>query len=184
MSRVRFALVAGILLATAVAFAQTRPPAVAPAAPPTPAADYSGMYAVLQEGEFVQVDFGDEGKLEGFISSYGTLESDKGTFLDRFIKSGTWKEKDVTFLTGAVHGIWYEFKGQVVRGEGKTRAAEGYYLLKGTLTEFTTNDVKELCGGRVQCVWTKVESKDKPVYARSRDVSLKSFPQDLEAPKN
>ena len=66
----------------------------------------------------------------------------------------------------------------------KTRAEEGYYLLKGTLTEYTTNDVKELCGGRVECVWRKMESKDKPVYARSRDVSLKSFPQDLdEAPK-
>jgi hypothetical protein len=180
MSRVKFALTAGIFLAATLACAQAKS-----AAPATnPADDFSGMYAFLQEGEFVQLDFGEAGKLEGFISSYGTLESDKGAFLDRFVKSGSWKDNDVTFLTGSVHGIWYEFKGQVVRGEGKARGAEGYYLLKGTLTEFTTNDVKELCGGRVECVWRKIDSKDKPVYARSRDVSLKSFPQDLDAPKD
>jgi hypothetical protein len=171
-----------LMLATIAITQEKEKPPVPP--PPSATDDYSGMYNFLQEGEFVQLDFGEEGKLQGFISSFGTLESDKGAFLDRFLKSGSWKGHDLSFVTGPVHGTWFEFKGQVVRGEGKTRAEEGYYLLKGTLTEYTSNEVKELCGGRVECAWRKVGDKDKTVYARSRDVSLKSFPQDLdEAPK-
>ena len=182
--RVLRGLAAAIFLAIATAGAAQEP--AKPASPPASASadTYSGMYNFLQDGEFVQLDFGENGKLEGFVSSYGTLDSDKGAFLDRFLKSGSWKESDLTFVTGAVHGSWFEFKGQVTRGEGKTRVDEAYYVLKGTLTEYTTNEVKELCGGRVECAWRKLDDKDRKVYARSREVSLKSFPQDLdEAPR-
>ena len=175
-----------LLVLGVLAGAQEKPkPPSAP--PPAATDDYSGMYTFLQEGEFVQVDFSEGGKLEGFVSSYGTMESDKGAFLDRFFKTGSWKEHDLSFVTGQVHGTWFEFKGQVGRGDAKTRADEGYYVLKGTLTEYTTNAVKELCGGKVECVWRKVsdeKDKDRQAYARSRDVTFKSFPQGLdEAPK-
>jgi hypothetical protein len=32
-----------------------------------------------------------------------------------------------------VHGIWYSFDGQVIRGAESNRAADGFYLLDGTL---------------------------------------------------
>jgi len=62
-----------------------------------------------------------------------------------------------------VHGVWYEFKGTVERGPGKNPGDEAYYLLKGTLSQSTT-DV------------------DKKTSSKSRDVSFKSFPQDMGAP--
>ncbi len=169
-------LVACLLVATA--FAQS---AQKPATPPAnPADDYSGMYTFLQEGEFVQLDIGNDNKVGGFVSSYGNLESDKGAFLDHFIKTGSLKEQELTFTTAPVHGTWYEFKGRIARGDAKNRADEGYYVLKGAVTEFTSNEPKELCGGHVDCVWKKVADK---TYARIRDVTLKSFPQDMDAPR-
>src|SRR4051812_24780582 len=58
----------------------------APSATSVPA--YSGMYTFLKEGEFVQVTVEDEGHVTGFISRFGDGESDQGTFLDQFFKSG------------------------------------------------------------------------------------------------
>src|SRR6266576_2388513 len=52
-----------------------------PPVPKKPAEDYSGMYAFLQDGEFVQVTVEDAGRLTGFVSRYGDLESDRGAFL-------------------------------------------------------------------------------------------------------
>src|SRR5580692_12886627 len=43
----------------------------------TPAADYSGMYSFLREGEFVQITVEDAGKVTGFVSRYGDSESDR-----------------------------------------------------------------------------------------------------------
>lgn len=143
-----------------MAAAQTRP------APPPPAGeDYSGMYSFLQEGEFVQVDFLPDGKVSGFVSRYGDLESDKGAFLDHFIKSGAWKGRELSFETAAVHGVWFTFKGTVERGPAKTQADEGYYVLKGTLNQYSTD-------------------ADKKASGRAREVTLKLFPQDAEAPKH
>jgi hypothetical protein len=141
----------------------SQPSSATPAAaakPSSPVDDYSGMYSFLQEGEFVQLDFQDD-RVLGFISRYGTLDSDRGAFLDHFIKSGSVKGKDVAFTTAAVHGMWFDFKGRVERGEGKTRAAEAYYVVRGTLTEYTTD-------------------ASKKTSARSREVTLKSFPQDAD----
>ena len=132
----------------------------AAAAKPSPVEDYSGMYSFLQEGEFVQLDFQDD-RVLGFISRYGTLDSDRGVFLDHFIKSGSVKGKDVAFTTAAVHGMWFDFKGRLERGEGKTRAAEAYYVVRGTLIEYTTD-------------------ASKKTSARSREITLKSFPQDAD----
>jgi len=144
---------------------QDAAPADSPASSQSlPNSEYSGMYSFLQEGEFVQLDFQPEGKLGGFVSRYGTLESDKGAFLDQFIKSGSYKGHGLSFTTAPVHGVWYEFKGHLDRGPGKTPADEGYYLVAGTLTEYT-------------------QDANKKTSAREREVSLKSFPQDEPPPK-
>ena len=166
----------GFLLAAAFVFglgvyatiAQTdstaAPPAKEQESPGSAAApDYSGMYGFLREGEFVQITVEDKGKLTGFISRYGDQESDRGAFLDQFIKQGTIAGDNLSFSTETVHGTWFEFKGTAGRGSGKTPNDEGYYVLKGTLTQHTGdanhNDV-----------------------ATAREVLFKSFPQDVSAP--
>ena len=116
------------------------------------------MYSFLQEGEFVQIDVEAE-RVSGFVSRYGTLESDRGAFLDHFIKTGWLRGRELTFTTGTVHGMWYEFKGKVERGAGKERADEAYYVLRGKLTEFTSD-------------------ASRKISSRSRQVEFKSFPQD------
>jgi hypothetical protein len=128
-----------------------------------PANDYSGMYSFLQDGEFVQLTVEDEGRVTGFISRYGELESDRGEFLDLFFKAGKLEGKNLSFTTQTVHGVWYEFKGSVERGAGKNPGDEAYYVLKGILTQNNTD-------------------ADKKTSSKSRDVAFKSFPQDLGEP--
>lgn len=124
---------------------------------------YSGMYAFLQEGEFLQLTIEDKGSVTGFISRYGNSDSDRGVFLDQFFKQGKLEGKSLTFTTDTVHGVWYEFKGTIERGSGKNAGDEGYYLIKGTLTDNATDS-------------------NKKTATKSRQVSLKSFPQDAAAP--
>ncbi|PYX25641.1 MAG: hypothetical protein DMG87_01400, partial [Acidobacteria bacterium] len=128
--------------------------------PPKPAEDYSGMYSFLQDGEFVQVTVEDQGRVTGFVSRYGDLESDRGAFLDQFFKQGKLHSNKLTFTTETVHGVWYEFKGTVERGAGKNPGDEAYYVLKGTLTQYSTD-------------------ASKKTSSRLREVAFKSFPQDM-----
>src|SRR5438094_2228363 len=149
---------AGVVSLSAILLtSQTAP---APQTPPKPAEDYSGMYSFLQDGEFVQVTVEDAGRLTGFVSRYGDLESDRGAFLDQFFKKAKLDGKKLSFTTDTVHGVWYEFKGTVERGEGKNLGDEAYYVLKGTLLQYTTD-------------------ANKKTLAKSREVSFKSFPQDM-----
>jgi hypothetical protein len=158
---VRPLFVLSALLLTCMLLSGQNPAPNPPA--PKPANDYSGMYSFLQDGEFVQLTVEDKGNVTGFISRYGDLESDRGEFLDLFFKSGKLDGKDLTFTTQTVHGVWYEFKGTVERGPGKNPGDEAYYLLKGTLIQNNTD-------------------ADKKTSSKSRDVTFKSFPQDLDAP--
>ena len=119
----------------------------------------SGMYTFLKEGEFVQVTVEDAGHVTGFVSRFGDGESDKGAFLDQFFKSGKLEGNKLTFTTEVVHGVTFDFKGTVERGEGKNPGDEAYFVLKGTLTE-NASDV------------------NKKVTPHSRDVVFKMFPQD------
>jgi hypothetical protein len=131
--------------------------------PATPGADYSGMYSFLRDGEFVQITVEDHGRVTGFVSRYGDAESDRGDFLDHFFKSGKLDGNQLTFITDTVHGVSYEFHGTIERGEGKSPGTEAYYVLKGTLAE---NSIDE----------------SKKVSSHSREVALKSFPQDMAPP--
>ena len=134
-------------------------------APAQPGVEYSGMYNFLRDGEFVQVTVEDRGNVTGFVSRFGDSESDRGAFLDHFFKQGKLNANQLTFSTQTVHGVWFEFRGTVERGEGKKAGDEAYFVLKGTLTENVTDE-------------------NKKTTSKSREVALKSFPQDLSPPKN
>jgi len=120
------------------------------------------MYTFLKEGEFVQVTVEDEGHVTGFVSRFGDLDSDRGTFLNQFFKTGKLDRNRLSFTTEVVHGESYEFKGTIERGEGKKPGDEAYYVLKGTLTQNST-DVS------------------KKTTSRTREVVLKHFPQEAES---
>ena len=118
------------------------------------------MYSFLRDGEFVQITVEDGDHVTGFVSRFGDLESDKDAFLDHFFKDGKLDGSKLTFTTETVHGVWFEFTGTVNRGPGKQPGDEAYYVLNGTLIEHLTD-------------------ADKKVTSRSREVALKSFPQDM-----
>jgi hypothetical protein len=130
-------------------------------APPVarPSEDYSGMYSFLREGEFVQVTVEDDGRVTGFVSRFGDTESDRGAFLDQFFKEAKLDGTKFAFTTDTVHGVWYEFRGTIERGEAKVPSQEAYYVLKGTLTDTRTN-------------------ADQKVTAKSQQVLFNSFPKD------
>src|SRR5262249_45937941 len=106
---------------------------------PQPGSEYSGMYSFLRDGELVQITVEDEGNVTGFISRFGDGESDRGAFLDHFFKEGKLTGKNLSFTTKTQHGVWFEFHGTIERGVGKNVGDEAYYMLKGTLTENTTD---------------------------------------------
>ena len=120
---------------------------------------YAGMYTFLKEGEFLQLTVEDNNSVTGFISRFGDGESDKGAFLDQFFKTGKLDGNKLTFNTEVVHGVSFDFKGTVERGEGKNPGDEAYFVLKGTLNENST-DV------------------NKKTTSHAREVALKMFPQD------
>lgn len=141
-------------------FAQTATPQNPP--PSTkPTEDYSGAYSFLQDGELVQLNIEDKGKVTGFIQRFGDGETDRGLFLDHFFKDGKLEGKNLTFSTKAVHGVSYEFKGTVDRGDGRKPGDEAYYVLKGTLVQ------------------SNVDSQQKTT-SKTRDVVFKAFPQNLD----
>ncbi len=120
---------------------------------------YAGMYSFLKDGEFLQLTVEDGGHITGFISRYGDGESDKGAFLDQFLKTGKLDGNKLTFATEVVHGVGFSFQGTVERGDGKNPGDEAYFLLKGTLTQNITDT-------------------NKKVSSQSRPVVFKMFPQD------
>lgn len=124
--------------------------------------DYSGMYSFLHEGEFVQITVEDQGRVIGFVSRYADPESKSG-FYDHFFTSGKLEGNRLTFATEAVQGVAYDFRGAIDRGDGKARANEGFYVLKGTLTE---HDV----------------DKQQKSSSTAYEVALKSFPLDAASP--
>jgi hypothetical protein len=147
------ALLFTLVVLTLAALAQNNRPTA-----PNTQPDYSGMYTFLTEGEFVQLNLEEGGKLTGYVSRYGSVESDRGAFLDQFFKTASLKGEHIEWTTEPVHGVWYEFKGTIGRGSGKTPDNEGYYAMRGTLAEHTTDAAHK-------------ES------VRQREVVLKSFPQ-------
>lgn len=170
-------LFVGVSLCASLLSAQAQKPVpMVPAA----ASDISGMYTFLEEGEFVQINVESApeaapagktqpvtatgtstpvkpGKVSGFVSRFGDLESDKGAFLDHFFSKGALAGSELSFTTRTVHGVWFEFTGKVERGPGKLKADEGFYIIRGTLKR---NHI----------------DASKKTTTQSREVILKSFP--------
>ena len=121
--------------------------------------DFSGTYSFLREGEDLQINV-QNGRLDGFVSRYGDSEADKSVLLQHLIEKSSLTKDEVSFATSKIHGVWFEFKGKVRRGEKKTAADEGYYLLEGTITRYETG-------------------ADKKTTAKSREVTFRSLPMDF-----
>ena len=160
-----FAAIAALAPSTGAqesAQSKTTPKAVDPASPAHEAKagrEYSGMYSFLKDGEFVQITVEDEGRVTGFVSRYGDGESDKGAFLDQFFRTGKLDGNKLSFTTETVHAAWFDFRGIVERGEGRNPGDEAYYVLRGTLTDNSTD-------------------AEKKVTSHSHDVVLKMFPEE------
>lgn len=153
-------LTASLMVFTSVSMVFSQTPAPPTASEP----DYSGMYSFLKEGEFMQITLEDKGKVSGFISRFGDSDNNQGTFLDQFIKAGSFDGKQIRFTTESVHGVTYSFEGSFARGPGKKPADEAYYVLRGTLTR-------------------EAPSADKQKTAQNREVEFRSFPRDADAPQ-
>jgi hypothetical protein len=119
------------------------------------------MYSFLKDGEFMQITIEDKGAVSGFISRYGDSETDKGSFLDQFFKSGELDGKDLRFMTETLHDVSYAFAGSFDRGPGKKPQEEGYYVLRGTLTR-------------------NHKGADGKTEIQTRQVEFKSFPRDSD----
>jgi len=144
--------------------ARTPAPSTSPTAGPAAAEDISGMYSFLTEGEFLQINLDRNGVVSGYISRHGDLESDRGAFLDQFFSQASIHGHEVAFTTKAIHGVWFEFKGRFDRGSAKTKKEDGYYVVRGTLKEFTTG-------------------ADKNTTSRVREVEFKLLGQPEETGK-
>ncbi len=120
---------------------------------------YSGMYAFLKDGEFVQITVDDPTHVTGYVSRFGDGGSDKAEFIDHYFKNGKVDGNKLTFSTEIVRGLSFDFKGAVERGEGKTADDEAYFVLKGTLTENATD-------------------ANKKVTSHASEVALKMFPKE------
>jgi hypothetical protein len=114
---------------------------------PHAAEDISGMYSFVKEGEFLQISL-EKTAVSGYISRMGDSDSDNGVFLDQFFAKADVQGHDVSFTTRPLHSVWYEFKGKFSRGPGKTRGDDGYYILRGTLKELTTNNANKTTSSR------------------------------------
>jgi hypothetical protein len=135
-------------------------------APPSSASkaaeDISGMYSFLHDGEFVQINLEETG-VSGYISRRGELDSDRGAFLDQFFSKAAVQGHEVTFTTRTLHGVWFEFNGRFDRGAAKSKAEDGYYILRGKLIQF-------------------ISDSNKSTTSRSRDVEFKLLGQPQDEP--
>ena len=137
---------------------------------PHAAEDISGMYSFVKEGEFLQITL-DNKSVTGYISRMGDSDTDNGVFLDQFFAKADVQGHDVSFTTRQLHGLWYEFTGKFDRGAGKTRADDGYYVLRGTLKELTTNPDKTVLGRSREVVFkllAQPDDSDQPSQAKPK----------------
>ena len=129
-------VIALVALATTAPGRQASNTRAAPAR--TPSEDISGTYTFLHDGENLQINI-DADSVSGYVTRKGDLESDRGMMLSHFFLRGAVEGHDVSFVTKTVHGVRFEFKGRFERGQGKSRNADGYYLLRGELKEFMSD---------------------------------------------
>jgi hypothetical protein len=94
--------------------------------------DVWGEYEFDHTSESIELDL-DRNRLSGYISRLGDAETDNNTPLTFFFDQSVIDGDEISFQTRVLHGIWYSFRGTIVRGDGKARGDEGYYVLRGVL---------------------------------------------------
>jgi hypothetical protein len=100
--------------------------------------DAFGLYRCAdRQGEFGEgLQINEQfGEVTGYYSVSAGAKS-HGRLLTYFLSevTGGNAEGHFTFTTRQVHGVWYSFDGKVFRGTAASPAADGYYLMDGTLT--------------------------------------------------
>jgi hypothetical protein len=146
---------AGLLLAALLTL-----PLAAQAPPQGDDRGISGTYTFVRDGETLQVNV-EEGKVAGWVTRFGEGDSDKGQRIDQFFEKAALQGDQLSFTTKVIHGVWFEFQGKVARGPAKSRAEEGYYVIHGTLKQYTSD-------------------ADKHVSAKEREVEFKLFPEEVD----
>ena len=129
-----------LFLLTTVAFAQTTPslhsrnqPEPRPATPQTQGhstlpESASGEYVLDDHGSVIQITI-EHDHLTGYVT-----QMDGDAALTLFFDKASIDGKKLSFTTKKVHGLQYEFRGAIVRGEAPDLSSTGYYLLTGELT--------------------------------------------------
>jgi hypothetical protein len=133
----------------------------APAASPKINGDITGLYSFVHEGEFVQIEVDENGKVTGLVSRFKDDDPEKAEFVDQFFDQAKLEGTALSFRTKAAGGTQFEFSGTVERGHAKTSADEGYWSVKGVLIERRTG-------------------ADGKVSENAHELTLKSFPEDME----
>lgn len=122
--------------------------------------DITGLYSFVHEGEFVQIEVND-GNVTGLVSRFKNEDLDKAEFVDQFFEQAKLEGSTLSFRTkAAADGVWFEFSGTVERGPAARPGREGYWNVKGTVTEHRVTDGK--------------------ATVKVHELTLKSFPEDVE----
>ena len=147
--------IAGLLLAGLLAL-----PLPAQAPPQTDDKDISGTYTFVRDGETLQLNL-EDGRVAGWVTRFGDSDSDKDQRIDQFFEKAALQGDQLSFTTKVIHGVWFDFQGKVSRGAAKTRSEEGYFVIRGTLKQYTTD-------------------ANQKVSARERQVEFKLFPEEVD----
>jgi len=123
--------------------------------------DVWGTYEFDHSSDSIEIDL-NRNKISGYITRLGDAETDSNTPLTFFFDESGLDGAEISFQTRVVHGVWYSFRGTIVRGDGKTRADEGYYMLHGVLALHHPQSGRD-------------KSADETI--ESRNVNFKSVPQ-------
>lgn len=91
-------------------------------------ANASGEYIIDEEGSVVEITI-EHNQLTGYITKLVERESTLTFFFDQTTLGG----RQIRFTTKQVHGMWYSFDGEIVRGQATSEAENGFYLLRGSL---------------------------------------------------
>lgn len=119
--------------------------------------DITGLYSFVRSGETLQINVQPDGRVTGYVSHMADGESDRGQVLDMLFDKAALHGNRLEFRTKKVHGEWFEFNGHVDRGKAPSHDAEGYYLIRGTLTT-----VREDVNGKPTPLANEVEFKSFP----------------------
>ncbi len=107
--------------------------------------DVSGAYHFDHDNESIEIDIERNNRngrvgLSGYISQLGDAETDANTPLTFFFDKASVDGSQIEFQTRVLHGVWYSFRGTILRGKANERDEDGYYVLHGVLQQHHPQD--------------------------------------------